>query len=183
MFDTQLGTQLIRPLNLREQRVYSATLGVPTRLASWWSGRLNAAYTYQETTSLVDGRDVVREQGTFRITGGQNFSFGEAWTLALSGFFQGRNLNGYVTTLPLVALNVALQRKLSAGTLTLAVDDALDTFESRNETSLPAQRFVSALGFDFSRPTVKVTWSAAFGNGRVKDASRDSAAEERERVN
>ena len=183
VFDEDLGTQLIRPLNLREQTLYSATLGVPTKLAAWWSGRLNATYTYQEAVSLVDGETVVRDQGTFRLAGGQNFALPGELTLAFSGFFQGRNLNGYVETLPFGTLNIALARELPGGTLTLALDDAFDTLEFSNETDIPEQAFVSERGFDPSRPTLKLTWSAAFGNDRVRQLSRDSAAEERARVN
>jgi len=182
VFDSHLGTQIIRPLNLREQTLYSATLGIPIRITSWWKGRLNATFTQQETVSLVDGADLTRTQGTFRLAGGQNFSLPNDFSLSLSGFYQGRNLNGYVNALPLGALNIALQKKLAAGRLTFTVDDVLNTLEFRNETLILDQNFVSERGFDFSRPTFKITWSAAFGNGRVKDANRDSAAEERGRV-
>ena len=182
VFDPLLGTQLIRPLNLREQEVYTATVTVPTAFASWWSGQVSATYTFQENTGLIDGQDLTRRLGTFRLSGGQRFGLGEDFALSLSGFFQGRNLNGYVTALPIGGLNVALQRSLPGGQLTLGVDDVFDTAEFRTETSIPAQAFESERGFDGSRPTLKLTWSSTFGNSKVRELNRDSAAEERGRV-
>jgi hypothetical protein len=183
IYDAELRAQVIQPINLSDQRIYSANLGVPTNIAPWWKGRLNATYTHTENTTFIEGTSVTTRLGNFRIAGGQNFSLPGNWTLGLSGFYSGRNLRGYVEALPLGTLNVALQKKLGNGaSLTLGVDDALNTFEFRNETSIPAQRFYAERGYDPSRPTFKLSYSASFGNGRVKQVNRDSAAEERGRV-
>jgi len=90
----------------------------------------------------------------------------------------------YVEALSFATLNVALQNKLGNGAnLTLSVDDALNTFEFRNETSIPAQNFFAEQGFDPSRPTFKVSYSASFVNGLDKRLNRESAAEEWGRTN
>ena len=80
-------------------------------------------------------------------------------------------------------LNLAVKHTLPAGTLTFGIDDALNTFEARGETFVPEIGFRSERGFDFSGPTAKVTWTSTFGNERVKELNRDSATEERGRVN
>ena len=115
--------------------------------------------------------------------GGQNFTLSEDWRLALSGFFRGPGVDGYTRTLAIGTLNAALQRTLPGGTLTVGVDDVLNTFGARGETFVPEIGFRSERGFDFSGPTLKVTWASTFGNKRVREVSRESAAEERGRVN
>ena len=183
IYNGDIRAQVIQPVNLVDQRVYSATLGVPTKIAPWWRGRLNFTYTNTENVALVEGNKLTSRLGNFRIAGGQNFTLPGGWTLGLSGFYSGRNLRGYVEALPLGTLNVALQKKLNNGaSLTLGVDDALNTFEFRNETTIPQQNFFAERGFDPSRPTFKLSYSASFGNGRVKVLQRDSAGEERGRV-
>ena len=184
IYNAAIRAQVIQPLNLSEQQIYSATLGVPTNLTAWWKGRLNFTYTYTENTALVEGLSTTSSLGNLRIAGGQNFTLpGGDWTLGLSGFYAGRSLRGYVESLPIGTLNIALQHKFSSGaSLTLGVDDALNTLEFRNETSLPQQGFFSERGFDPSRPTFKLSYSASFGNGRVKQLNRESAVEERGRV-
>ena len=183
IYNADLRAQVIQPINLSEQRITSATLGVPTNITPWWKGRLNLTYTYTENDAIVEGNSLTTQLGNLRIAGGQNFTLPGEWTLGLSGFYAGRSLRGYVEALPLATLNVALQKKLPNGSsFTLGVDDALNTFEFRNETSIPAQQFYAERGFDPSRPTFKLSYSAIFGNNRVKQLNRDSAAEERSRV-
>ncbi len=183
VYNTRLQAQVTQPLNLSGQRVWSATVGTPTKLAPWWSGRLNATLTYTENTAYVEGALLTRSLANVRIAGGQNFALPQNWSLGVSGFFSGPNVNGYVRTLAIGSLNVALQKKLASGaSFTVGVDDALNTLRARSRTVIPAQDFVADFGFDFSRPTLKVTYSAPFGNKRVKSVSRDSAAEERGRV-
>ena len=48
---------------------------------------------------------------------------------------------------------------------------------------MPEIGFRSERGFDFSGPTLKVTWASTFGNKRVREVWREGAAEERGRVN
>ena len=132
----------------------------------------------------MDGALLNSQRGNFRLAGGQNFTLPKGWTLGLSGFIPDGTYGVYVEALSFATLNVALQNKLGNGAnLTLSVDDALNTFEFRNETSIPTQNFFAEQGFDPSRPTFKVSYSASFVNGLDKQLNRESAAEEWGRTN
>ena len=53
---------------------------------------------------------------------------------------------------------------------------------ARGETIIPELNFASERGFNFSGPTAKLTWATRFGDDRVKQLERHSAAGERGRV-
>ena len=182
-FDPALGRQVIRPINLRERIVYSAVLSSATPITEWWRGRVTATVSYTETAAAFADVPIARDQLTLLLSGGQNFTLSEGWRLSASGFFRTPSINGYTRVRALGALNIALERSLAKGALTLGVDDCLNTLRGRSETIIPEADFIARNGADFSGPTAKLTWSTRFGNKRVKSLDRDSAAEERGRVN
>lgn len=185
-FDPLTNTQLIIPDNLAGQKTASLTLSFPVKVTDWWKMRYFSTLLWQESTTIEDLGTFTFDQTNFRINGNQTFTLGNDYTAELSGFYQTRSLVGNVKFEPLGILNFGIQKKFKNGSrLAFNITDILNSLERVGITDLPGENIYIERAFDFSQRTFKLTYSASFGNKRVKKERerKTGAEEEKNRVN
>lgn len=86
---------------------------------------------------------------------------------------------------PLGILNFGLQKRLDNGArLSFTVSDVLNSLERTGITDLTNENLYVRRTFDFSQRTFKLTYSATFGNRKMKQSrNRNSGSDEKNRVN
>ena len=184
-YDPATNTQIIIPDNLRRQRTASFSIGAPLPLGERWTARGFASLLWQETESVVnDGSLQVLRRTGVRVNGSVGYDFGREWRGEVSGFYQGANLNGNNRNLPFGVVNFGLTKQLAnGGRLGLNLTDAFETLVFRSTTEVPAQNFAIDRTFDFSNRTLRLSYSADFGGGKVRAARQRGGVEEAGRVN
>jgi hypothetical protein len=184
-YDPATNTQIIIPVNLRRQRTASFSVGSPLPLGERWTARVFGSLLYQEATSVLeDGEVQVLDQTNLRVNGNLNYDFGKKWAGEVSGIYQSGSVNGNVRLLPLGILNIGLSKELpGGGRIGVNLTDALETLVARSETEIASREFFVARSFDFSNRTLRLSYTANFGGGKVRAARRRGAVEEAGRVN
>lgn len=183
-FDVALNRQIIVPINLKEQKMFSSSLSFPVKITDWWNMRLSTMYFWRENTAVTDLGTLTLSQGTFRFNGNQTFTLPKGFNLELSGFYTSPFINGNLTINSIWGMNFGIQKQLNNGRIAFNIGDIFNSIQSSGITEIPAQNIYSERGFDFSQRTFRLTYSAAFGNKKVKGArNRNSSNEERNRVN
>ena len=184
-YDPATNTQTIIPDNLRRQRTASFSVGAPLPLSERWTARGFASLLWQETESVInDGSLQVLQRTGVRFNGSVGYDFGREWRGEISGFYQGANLNGNNRNLPFGVVNFGLTKQLAnGGRLGLNLTDAFETLVFRSTTEVPTQDFAIDRTFDFSNRTLRLSYSADFGGGKVRAARQRGGVEEAGRVN
>jgi len=184
-FDFENNRQTIIPDNLKNQRTFSTTLSFPAQVNDWWSMRYFATYLWQASTSVEALGTFTFTQNNFRLNGNHNFQVPKGFSINISGFYQTRSLVGNVTFEPFGMLNFGVQKNLKgAGKITFNVTDLLNSLKRVGTTNLSDEGFFVERVFDFSQRTFKLTYSANFGNRKLKKMNNQNRTlEELKRVN
>ena len=185
-FDPQTNTQIIIPVNLKEQETLSASIAFPIKVNDWWNMRLFGIVTRQKLVSIDDEFGIQElDQNFFRINGSQSFRLPRNFNIELSGFYQSDRLRGNVKFKPQNIFNIGIQKKLKHNArLTFNINDVFNSLEFTGVTDLPNENIFVTRTFDFSQRTFRLTYSASFGNQKVKNnRKRNSGGEEKRRVN
>lgn len=185
-FDPITNTQLIVPDNLQGQKTASLTLSFPVKVAEWWKMQYFSTVLWQESTTIEDLGTFTFDQTNFRLNGSQTFTLGKDYTAELSGFYQTESLNGNVKVQALGILNFGIQKKFKGGSrLAFNITDIFNSLEFGGTTDIPEENIFIERVFDLSQRTFKLTYSASFGNKRVKKERdrKTGADEEKNRVN
>ena len=143
------------------------------------------SYTWRSATTIDNFGERTLDQNNFRINGDQSFQLPKGYKIELSGFYQSQALNGNVRIEPFYNLNFGIQKKLKNNArLTFNVNDIFNSLVFKTITEVPSEDILVARTFDFSQRTFKFTYSATFGNQKVKGSrKRNSGGAEKRRVN
>ena len=182
-FSPETNTQLVVPANLKDQQLFSTTISTPLKLLEGWNMTLFATYLYQSSTTVEPLGEFTFNQHNFQINGNQTITLPADLSFTVSGFFESRSLSGNLRFDPYGVLNVGLQKKLKVGRITFNVTDLLNSLELTGTTDLSEENAFMVRTFDFSQRTFKVTYTASFGNQKLRKKSQQRALEELQRVN
>jgi len=185
-FDPSTNTQIIIPDNLREQSTFSTSIAFPIDISDWLNMRLFGIYINQSAIS-VDEKLGIQDfnQNYFRFNVSQSIKLPKDFGIELSGFYQRTSLNGNVKFEPQGVLNFGIQKKLNNNDrITFNINDLFNSLKAVGVTDLPNENIFVTRTYDFSQRTFRLTYSASFGNKKLKESrKRSSVNEEKKRVN
>lgn len=183
-FDGNVGIQTIIPDNLKDQQTFTASVAFPVPVTDWWKMRFFAQYTYQEATSEDKGAFYTFNQNSFEVTGSQSFELPNDFSAELSGKYGTAIINGNQRFKPVGFMNFGIQKRLKNNArLSFNIGDVFNSLEFITTTDLPQQNFFVERLFDFSQRTFNVSYSASFGNQKVKGSRKRGQVEELRQVN
>lgn len=183
-FDVALNRQIIAPINLQQQQMFTTSVSFPVKVTDWWNMRLFGMYFWKENITVDNLGTQVLSQGTYRFNGNQTFTLSKGFNLEVSGFYTSPFINGNLKINAIWGMNFGIQKELKNGRIAFNIGDVFNSIQSLGITNIPSQNIYSERGFDFSQRTFRLTYSASFGNNKVKRArNRNSSDEERGRVN
>lgn len=173
--------------NLDNTKTYGVTLGFPLKITHWWQAQNNFNYVDQKVKTEYQGEYLELDLGNFSANTSHSFTFSESFSGEITAFYSSKSFFGVAVYDAFYSVNIGLQKKIAknGGTLRISANDIFDSLEFNGGTDIAAQNLKTQNLWDFSVPTVTLTYSQSFGNSKL-EASRNrrtGAEEERRRVN
>ena len=180
--DSSTNLQELKPENMADLKTLNITLIAPLTLCSFWDMQVAVSGLWQdEHTGPALGAQH-RTQWSYQLSGSETFKIPARFILELSGFYNSAMLSGASHLQSVGGLNAALKKSFGKSSLVLNYTDILNTIKYTSLVDGPGL-FIRN-GFDFSHPTVKITYAYKFGSPgpRPKTKRDNSADDERRRV-
>ena len=172
--------------NLKNQKIASISFGGSITAATWWTMYMNAAGIWQEVQAYNNGYLNIFNQHSFTVSTTQTFTLPSKFSLEISGNYNSGRLWGIFRTKPFGAVNAGLLKKFSKNNskLSLGFDNIFNTLVYRYHVELPEQNQQFNRVWQWAQPTIKISWTASFGNQKMKAATKKATGtdEERSRV-
>jgi hypothetical protein len=177
------NNQLIYAENLKQQKTASLTVSMPYSPTPWWNMFINASGVWQRAGIYYD--DILTNVAlqSINVFTSQSFTLPKDITLELSGFYNSGSLFGSFVMKPFGGVNAGLQKKFkrSGSNLRLGVDNIFNTLVWKMSSEVPELQQSFSGRFQFAQPTVKLSFSQNFGNGKMKSARKRKIGSEEER--
>lgn len=182
--DPETNRMTLVTQNMDYQRTFNATLALPVTVTDWWEMQNNFQFIYSDGRIEYEGTAYNVKQSSYQINTTQRFKFSKRWSGEVVASYRSAQLRGQFISLPYYGVNAGIQFKLpnDNGIIRLNATDIFDTrvFSTRN--NLEEEGLVMDGDWDFSVPSVRLTFSRTFGESGVKKARKRSEVEEKSRV-
>lgn len=188
--NTAKRTTFLTPDNVAEMRNIGIALNAPMQLQKWWTSNINInvfnnRYRGNYFNSFTETNDPIDLSYTgYMINVSNTFTLPKSWLLEVSGFYQGKRVDGLTIADPMYVLVLAAQKTIMKGKGTLRAN-LRDPFHW--------QRFAGHTQYSdidvkirnrWDNRNLTVTFSYRFGKSTVAQARRRTSGtnEEQNRV-
>lgn len=182
--DPETNRMTLVTQNMDYQRTFNATLALPVTVTDWWEMQNNFQFIYSDGRIIYEGTAYNVKQSSYQINTTQRFKFSKRWSGEVVASYRSAQLRGQFISLPYYGVNAGIQFKLpnDNGILRLNASDIFDTWVFSTRNNLEEEGLVMDGDWDFSVPSVRLTFSRTFGDSGVKKARKRSEVEEKSRV-
>lgn len=160
----------VQPENVGSVDQWNLSLSTPFQPATWWNGYLYLGANHRRyRATLPDGQlDDAAFGGSAYLQ--NSFTLPRSYTLQVSGFYNAPTRETIFRNRGLGSLNLALKKPVFAakGTLTLGIDDLLNTMRWRQVVDFGPQQIQIDRKWESRR--VRLQFSYAFGSQKIKAA-------------
>lgn len=167
--------------NLAKMNYYSLSCAYPFQITKWWSNVSNATLYYAHYTGFIANTNLSNGAPAYTISINNNFTLPAGMRAELGGWYQSRQIYGFMDLKSMWALNAGLQKNIfkDKGTLRLNVQDLFWTSPPRATSIYNSYRE----DFAVNRETRQVTlsFSYRFGNNKMQPTRRRSGGAEDEK--
>lgn len=167
--------------NLARMDYYAFSCAYPFQVTKWWSNVSNVVLYYAHYTGFIANTNLSNGAPAFQLNITNNFTLPKKFRAELGGWYQSRQIYGFMDMKPMWALNAGIQKTIMKdnGTLRLSVQDMF-------WTSLPrATSVYNSYREDFivNRETrqVSLSFSYRFGNSKLQPTRKRSGGAEDEK--
>lgn len=167
--------------NLASVDNYSISGAYPIQITKWWSNVTNAVLYYAHYRGFVANTNLSDGAPAFNINITNNFTLPKGFRAELGGWYQSRQLYGFMDLQPMWMLNAGIQKNIlkDKGTLRLNAQDIFWTAPPSATSLYNSYRE----DFEVNRETRQVTlsFSYRFGNNKIGPARRRTGGAEDEK--
>lgn len=170
----------IQEQNIASQKIYSFNVGSPLPIAKWWNGYINLWYNYQVMQGSFNNINVDLSASGYGAYMQQTFTLGKGYTAEVSGWFDGKGLEGTWSKKAMGSLDLGLQKRFlkDKATVKLSVTDVLRTTRFRGGSTYGGLNI--AINQQNENQTVRLNFSYRFGSNQIKGARQRKTASESE---
>ena len=186
-FDQENERLVFGAENLDRTKIFSLTLGVPINFTNWWKMQNNLTFLNTQVAHTFESGWQLFKQNTFNINSTQTFSLNENLSAEINLSYSSPTINSFLGTgvlKDLYSLNLGVQRKIGkkGGTLSLKLNDALNTMKWSVVTDIPEENINTRNTFDIFNRTLLVSYAQSFGNSKLKSARQRGTGSEEEKL-
>ncbi|WP_298238464.1 outer membrane beta-barrel family protein [uncultured Algibacter sp.] len=185
-FDEDLDLFILRSENLDYTKTFSATLGFPLKISSWWRMQNSFIYINQKTKATFTNVPSKLSQGYLRMNTNSSFKISDTFSGEITTLYIGPSISGTAKSKEIYRVNLGVQKKIGDnGSLKFALNDVFNTYEIRRSTDLPEENIKFESNFKFLYRSYMLSYTHNFGNSKLKSARKreTGSEEERRRVN
>ncbi len=179
--DTEDSVTVQTNKNLASMDNYSISGAYPIQVAKWWSNVSNITFYYAYYRGFIANTSLSNGSPALNINITNNFTLPKGFRAELGGWYQSRQIYGFMDLQPMWALNAGIQKSLMKdnGTLRLNVQDIFWTAPPAATSLYDSYRE----DFEVKRETRQVTlsFSYRFGNNKIGPARRRTGGAEDEK--
>lgn len=180
--DTATNKSYTTAQNMAYRKSVNLGTTLPFNITKWWTSLIVLNTYWQQSEAKHLSAPLTIEQFWFSGFSSQRFRIGHGISVELSGFYQGKSIDGAGILQPLYKVDISAQKKFekSGGAITFGLDNVFDSFVIRVATDASADHFYSSADLRFSHRLFKLTWSQPFGKSTVKGARERGTASDDE---
>jgi iron complex outermembrane receptor protein len=170
----------IQNQNIASQKIYSVNLGSPIPIAKWWNGYISLWYNYQIVQGEFNNINIDLKASGYGVYGQSAFTLGKNYTAEVSGWFNGKGMEGTWKKNAQGSLDLGIQKRFlkEKATVKLTVTDVLGTTKFRGGSEYGGTNI--AIRQKNENQTVRLNFSYRFGNSQVKGARQRKTASDSE---
>ncbi|QPH38257.1 outer membrane beta-barrel family protein [Pedobacter endophyticus] len=159
--------QVFMPINLKNNKIYSALLYIPVRLSDWWQIDNSLQGVLQSTQLLSRGR---LSDSYYRIKSTQNFMLSKQYYIQVFGSYQSARLTGASRTSPSNKIDVSIDKKWLASNdrLQLSISNILSDRYHVTSINEGNPNFSALTDYRYESRIVRLTYTHTFGNIKLE---------------
>jgi hypothetical protein len=180
--DSVTGKVILRPENLKNQKLASATVPVPVEIGNWWIMQYSVTGIWQQITSNA-AQPLNNSNVNVNINAVETFKLPKGISLEVSGFYQSQRLEGIYVQQAYGSLNFGIKKKLNGnkGSLIFSANNILVTQDKILYADYPERNLVTDFHINFVQRSFKLTYTRNFGNNKLKERIERSTGAEDEK--
>jgi hypothetical protein len=176
--DSEANTITYRSENLKYMNTVALTLSYGAAVRPWWDVQANLIAQLQSARTAHMTENISRDLYGVSLNITSQFKLPKNFSAEISGTYQSNVLLGLTQFLPSGSLNAGVQKDLGRhGIIGLSADDILNTNNWRLKTDSDAN-FSSKWTYHWHNRFVRLTYTRAFGNNKLRSVRVKSASEE-----
>ncbi|MDG1684512.1 MAG: TonB-dependent receptor [Flavobacteriaceae bacterium] len=164
----QTGFITITPQNIDKQKTITAIVSYSFFPIPDWNLRLFTTVSHIDIQNDNDLGTYDLQTLNYRLNINNTISLNEDFSIQLWGYYNSKSFFGISTLDPNGSLNIGLQKKFNAYTLSLQAENILDTQDWQFLTENPDANYRQQMNWSFRPPQVKLSLSYRFGDNNVK---------------
>lgn len=175
---------IARVRNFDSFTTLSATIAFPIVVKKWWEININLTSFRQKIYGIYETSNIEIQRLSANAFVNNTFSLPNSFTAEIGGFFNTGGFFGPFQNKPFGSLNLAVLKKVKKSSITIGVDNVLNTMRFRSDFVDPGTKNEFSNNMIFAQTNYKIVFRRNFGSTKVKSNlnKKSSAAEERKRV-
>lgn len=170
----------IQNQNIASQKIMSFNVGSPLPIAKWWNGYVNLWCNYQTVQGSFNNINIDLSAFGYGAYMQQTFSLGKNYTAEVSGWFNGKGMEGTWNKNAMGSLDIGLQKRFlhEKASIKITATDVLRTTRFKGGSNYGGIDL--AINQQNENQTVRVNFNYRFGNSQVKAARQRKTASDSE---
>ena len=175
---------IARVRNFDRFTTLSATIAYPIVAKKWWDININLTSFRQKIYGTYETSNIEIQRLSANAFVNNAFSLPKSFTAEIGGFFNTGGFFGPFQNKPFGSLNLAILKKVKKSSITIGVDNVLNTMRFISEFEDPGTKNEFSNNMIFAQTNYKIVFRHNFGSTKVKSNlnKKSSSAEERKRV-
>jgi iron complex outermembrane receptor protein len=170
----------IQNQNIAGQKIVSFNIGSPIPITKWWNGYVNVWYQYQVVQGSFNNINIDLSASGYGFYGQSTFTLGKNYTAEVSGWFNGKGMEGTWQKNAQGSLDIGIQKRFlkEKASIKLTATDILRTTRFHGGSNYGGTSI--AINQLNENQTVRLNFSYRFGNSQVKGARQRKTASDSE---
>jgi iron complex outermembrane receptor protein len=170
----------IQNQNIASQKIMTFNVGSPLPIAKWWNGYVNVWCNYQTVQGSFNNINIDLSAFGYGAYMQQTFSLGKNYTAEVSGWFNGKGMEGTWQKNAMGSLDIGIQKRFlhEKASIKISATDILRTTQFRGGSNYGGINL--AITQQNEKQTVRVNFNYRFGNSQVKAARQRKTASDSE---
>ena len=174
---------ILFPRNFDSQKVTSAVLTFPVKVADWWKMQNNFTFIYRQIKTNYEGYNIDEGLGNYQINSMQSFTITKQVSAELTAYYQSKRSGGIYVWNPMGRLDIGVQWKLKNenSRFNLNLSDVFKTNIMRWTADVPELNIYNTWYLDFEPRVLRLSFTHNFGNSAIKARKRNTASDEEQK--
>lgn len=164
--------------NLTRMRYYAFSGAYPYQVTKWWNTMVNFNLYYAHYEGNIANTPLSKGQPAYTLSTTNRFTLPKGFSAELSGWYQSKQVYGYMDLQAMWMLNAGIQKTLmkNKATLRLNIQDAF--WKGYPRATSTYDQYIEDFTARRTSRQVSLSFTYRFGNSKIRSARRRGGAED-----